>query len=137
MIRVQGYVQDYDVVCLNGDLFMQECHYSMWCVLPLTWILNPFGDLKIQFDFKSNLTSAISNFSKLQHLASYVSRHNAMAYDNNPDNMMKSISSVIGDGLQDVKELFLQSKKVVTIWLANDGRLGVQSILKELCNIRW
>jgi hypothetical protein len=30
---------------------------------------------------QSNLTSAISDFSKLQHLASYVSCHNAMAYD--------------------------------------------------------
>ncbi len=55
----------------------------------------------------------------------------------NPYNMMKSISPVIGDGLQDIKELFLQSKKVVIIWLANDGRLGVQSILEELHNFRW
>ncbi len=38
-------------------------------------------DTKIQFSCKSNLTSAISNFSESQHLASYVSRHNAMAYD--------------------------------------------------------
>ncbi len=53
----------------------------------------------------------------------------------NPYNMMKSISPVIGDGLQDLKELFLQSKKDVIIWLANDGRLGVQSILEELCNL--
>jgi hypothetical protein len=51
--------------------------------------------------------------------------------------MMKSISRVIGDGLQDVKELFPQSKKVVIIRLANDGRLGVQSILEELCNFCW
>jgi hypothetical protein len=50
---------------------------------------------------------------------------------------MKSISPVIGDGLQDFKELFLQSKKVVIIWLADDGRLGVQSILEELCNFCW
>ncbi len=41
-------------------------------------------DTKIQFNFKPNLTSAIGNFSKLRHLASYVSRHNAMAYDRNP-----------------------------------------------------
>ena len=40
MMRVQRYVQDYDVVCLNGDLSMQERHYGMWRVLPLTWILN-------------------------------------------------------------------------------------------------
>jgi hypothetical protein len=38
-------------------------------------------DTKIQFDFKSNLTSVIGDISKLGHLASYVSRHNAMAYD--------------------------------------------------------
>ncbi len=42
--------------------------------------------LKIQksgFDFKSNLTSAIGNLAKLQHLASYVSCHNDMAYNIN------------------------------------------------------
>jgi hypothetical protein len=54
----------------------------MWHVLPPAWILNLFQDSKIWFDFKLNLTSAISNFSRLQHLASYVSRHDAMAYDN-------------------------------------------------------
>jgi hypothetical protein len=51
--------------------------------------------------------------------------------------MMKPVSPVIGDGLQDVKKLLLQGKKVVIIWLANDGRLGVQSILEEPCGIRW
>jgi hypothetical protein len=55
----------------------------------------------------------------------------------NPYDRMKSNSPVIGDGLQDIKELILQSKKVVIIWLANDGRLGVQSILEELCDFRW
>jgi hypothetical protein len=50
---------------------------------------------------------------------------------------MKPVSSVMGDNLQDIKELFLQGKKVVIILLANDGRLGVQSILEELRNIRW
>ncbi len=55
----------------------------------------------------------------------------------NPYVMMKSISPVIGDGLQDAKELFLQSKKFAIIWLAKYGRLGVQSILEELCNVRW
>jgi hypothetical protein len=53
----------------------------MWRVLPLTWILNLFQDLKIRFNFNSNLTSAMSNFSKSHYLASYVSHHNAMAYD--------------------------------------------------------
>jgi hypothetical protein len=42
-------------------------------------------DTKIQFNFKSNLTSsAIGNFSESQHLASYDSRHNAMACDTCP-----------------------------------------------------
>jgi hypothetical protein len=41
-------------------------------------------DTKIQFDFKSILTSAIGNFSELQHLAIYVSRHKDMAYDTRP-----------------------------------------------------
>ncbi len=41
-----------------------------------------FWDSMIPFDFKSNLTTEISDFSKLQHLASYVSCHHAMAYDN-------------------------------------------------------
>jgi hypothetical protein len=54
----------------------------MWRALPLTWISNLFQDSKIRFNFKSNITSAISNFSKLQHLASYVSCHNPMANDN-------------------------------------------------------
>jgi hypothetical protein len=85
MIRVQGNVQDYVVVHLNGDLSMWECHYRMWCVLPPTFILNLFQDSKIWFDFKSNLTSGISNFSKSQHLASYVTCHNAMAYDTRPN----------------------------------------------------
>ncbi len=83
MIHVKGYVQDYDVVCLNGDL-STECHYGMWRILPLTWILNLFRDSKIRFNFKSNLTSAISDFRELQHLASYVSCYNAMAYDTCP-----------------------------------------------------
>jgi hypothetical protein len=38
-------------------------------------------DTKIRFNCKLNLTSVIGDFSESQHLASYVSRHNAMAYD--------------------------------------------------------
>ncbi len=56
---------------------------------------------------------------------------------NNPCNMMKPISPVVGDGLQNVEDLFLQGEKVVIIWLADDGWLGVQSNLKELRDIRW
>ncbi len=40
IIRDQGYVQEYDVAHLRGDLSTLECHYSMWRILPLTWILN-------------------------------------------------------------------------------------------------
>jgi hypothetical protein len=50
-------------------------------ILPLTWILNLVKVLRSGFDFKSNLTCAIGNFSESQLLASYVSRHKAMAYD--------------------------------------------------------
>ncbi len=49
---------------------------------------------------------------------------------------MKPVSPILGDGLQNFEELFLHGKKIVIIWLADDGRLGVQSILEELCNIR-
>jgi hypothetical protein len=45
------------------------------------------------------------------------------------DNMVDSICSVIDDGSKDVKELLFQKKKVIIIWLANDGGLGVKSIL--------
>ena len=37
-----------------------------------SWISNLFQDSKIQFNFKLNLTSAISDFSKLRHLGSYM-----------------------------------------------------------------
>jgi hypothetical protein len=47
----------------------------------------------------------------------------------NANNMVDTIRSVVGNGLKYVKELFFQGKKVVVIWLANDGLLGVESIL--------
>ncbi len=56
----------------------------MWRILPLTWISNFSWDLKIQFNFNPKLKSAIGDFSKSWHLASYVSRHNAIAYDTRP-----------------------------------------------------
>ncbi len=37
--------------------------------------------LRSSFNFKSNLTSAIDNLANCSFLASYVSRHKAMAYD--------------------------------------------------------
>ncbi len=77
--------------------------YSRYPAKPRWWLihiamslyyvvhLNTYLDLvsylketKIWFNCKSNLTSAIGDFSKLPHLANYVSRHNAMAYDTCP-----------------------------------------------------
>jgi hypothetical protein len=55
---------------------------SLWYVVHLNTYLNLVSylkDTKIQFNCKSNLTSAIGVFSELQHLASYVFHHNAMA----------------------------------------------------------
>ncbi len=51
------------------------------------------------------------------------------------DNMMKAANPVVGDGLENVEELFLQGEDVIIVRLADDGRLlGVESILKELHN---
>ncbi len=47
----------------------------------------------------------------------------------NADDMVDTIPSVVRNGLKYVKELFFQSKKVFVVWLANDGWLGVKSIL--------
>jgi hypothetical protein len=41
-------------------------------------------DLKIQFQLQDESYISHWQFSKLQHLASYVSRLNAMAYDTHP-----------------------------------------------------
>jgi hypothetical protein len=43
-------------------------------------LLNLSQDSEIWFNFKSNLTSAISDLANHDILVSYVSRHNAMAY---------------------------------------------------------
>ncbi len=45
------------------------------------------------------------------------------------DDMADSIRSVLGNGLKYVKELLFQRNKVIIVWLANDGWLGVKSIL--------
>jgi hypothetical protein len=47
----------------------------------------------------------------------------------NANNMVDTIRSVVGNGLKYVEELFFQGKKVVAVWLAEDGWLGVKSIL--------
>jgi len=39
--------------------------------------------------------------------------------------------------LKYVEELFFQRKKVIIVWLANDGWLGVESISEKLRDIRW
>ncbi len=60
---------------------------SLWymaCLNTYLDLVSYLKDTKIWFNCKSNLTSAIGNFSKSQHLVSYVSRHNAMAYDTPP-----------------------------------------------------
>lgn len=44
------------------------------------------------------------------------------------NDMMDAIYSVIGNGLKYIKELLFQGKEGVVIWLANKGRLGVESI---------
>jgi hypothetical protein len=53
----------------------------MWCVLAHTWILHlssRYEDL-VQLYVISYISNKL--FRKWQHLASYVSRHYAMAYD--------------------------------------------------------
>jgi hypothetical protein len=56
---------------------------SLWYVARLPTYLD-LKSCKIQrsgFDFKLNLTSAIGDLANHGFLASYVSRHKAMAYD--------------------------------------------------------
>ncbi len=65
-------------------------------------------DTKIRFNCKANLTSAIGNISELRHLASYVSRHNAMAYDTAQSTKKRSMEiSIRSDmfGLSSTKHL--------------------------------
>jgi hypothetical protein len=53
----------------------------MWCILPHTWIphlLSRFED-PVKLGLKSYISDRLIRES--QHLASYVSHHNAMAYD--------------------------------------------------------
>ncbi len=62
IIRDQGYIKDYDVARLNGDLYVEM---SLQYVAHLTTYLD-LESLEIQrsgFDFKSNLTSAIGNLA--------------------------------------------------------------------------
>ncbi len=54
----------------------------------------------------------------------------------NAHNMVDTVRSVVGDGLEYIEELLFQGKEVVVILLAGDGRLGVESILEKLCDVR-
>ena len=49
--------------------------------------------------------------------------------------MMKAVGPVVEDGLENIKELLLQDKEAVVVWLAAEGWLGVESILKEVRDI--
>jgi hypothetical protein len=49
--------------------------------------------------------------------------------------MVDTVCSVVGDGLEYIKELLFQGKEVVVVWLADDGWLGVESILEKLCDV--
>jgi len=53
------------------------------------------------------------------------------------DDMVDSICSVVGNGLEYVEELLFKRKKVTIVWLANDGWLSVKSILEKFRDIRW
>ena len=53
------------------------------------------------------------------------------------NDMVDVIRSVVGNGLKYIEELLFQGKEVVVVWLANDGRLGVESILQKLQDVRW
>ena len=53
------------------------------------------------------------------------------------NDMVDAIRSVVGNGLKYIEELLFQGKEVVVVWLANDGRLGVESILQKLQDVRW
>jgi hypothetical protein len=59
---------------------------SLWYVVRFTTFLD-LESHKIQrsgFDLKLNLTSAIGDLANCGFLASYVSHHEAMAYDTRP-----------------------------------------------------
>ena len=53
------------------------------------------------------------------------------------NDMVDVIRSVVGNGLKYIEELLFQGKEVIVVWLANDGRLGVESILQKLQDVRW
>ncbi len=55
----------------------------------------------------------ISNFSKSRHLASYVSRHNAMAYDTPPPQMKLSDVKIVQKNLDTEKKLTVMIQEVM------------------------
>ncbi len=105
---------------------------SLWYVVHLNTYLDLISylqDTKIRYNCMSNLTSAISNFSKRQHLASYVSRHNAMAYDNRPNKWSyqtwkscgekpwygKKLTVTIREVIEDVRIVILSKRRKI-LW---------------------
>ncbi len=66
----------------NWNSQPRECHCSMWCIPPHTWVL--YLSSRYKNPVQLYIVPYISNrlISKLWHLLSYVSRHYAMAYDN-------------------------------------------------------
>ncbi len=105
---------------------------SLWYVVHLNTYLNLVSyliDTKIRFNCKSNLTSAIGNFSKSRHLASYISRHNAMAYDTCPPKWSwqtwnlcgkepwygKKLTVTIQEFVKDVRIVLLSNKRKI-LW---------------------
>ncbi len=90
---------------------------SLWYEAHLTTYLdlNSCKILRSGFDFMSNLTSAIGSLANLGFLASYVSRHTAMAYDKEPESTRNA------------------TKRVVEILDAQYDKADLPSIVKNNC----
>ena len=82
------------------------------------WWVHPYADTSLGWEMR--YTAVIGHVGRLRL--------------NKSDDMMKAANPVTGDGLENVEEFFIQGKEVIFVWLADDGRLGVESILKELRN---
>ena len=54
----------------------------------------------------------------------------------NAYNMVDTVCSVVGDGLEYIEKLLFQGKKAVVVWLADNGWLGAKSILEKLRDIQ-
>jgi hypothetical protein len=84
MIRVQGYVQDYDVVRLRVTYLRRNV--TIVCGASYHLLGSQISqDSKIRFRIQVESYIRDWRFSNSQHLASYVSCHNAMVYDKGTD----------------------------------------------------